>query len=678
MLRRRRATEAQGLPLPRETVALLGDEVKVSRKGPPANLLVGSRSLFLTGIEPDTERDTTWTHGGDGVLCVGQYHVELYAVEGSALSLRWRGRLDDLAAMLQLRGGIWKMMDTDEWAIMSHTVAIDLPKAGGLGRRTRATSRNELVRKFRPLTRSGYQLQSLMDLHNELFADSPVQIPTEKLRDGSLRMSPDLSSILDRGARAIPPGRGDYIRIERLGRASTAKFHEFRIQRLATDDRLLQELDRLTYNVLYLMGIRRSKLFRLAYGERLFTIALPPALLKSEQGEHLAIVPILMLTRLPRMTSFRRTVTVTFVTVPLKIDAAGVRPTRRVPTGAEVAAVADEFAKATEYFSTDRGRKFAVSGALADYAHLPETLSIPELMVRTLETVVQAFTRSKNATLSALRGLRESSISSVCYLVPWVDREDLPWVRWCGGETDELLESEFHRLVFWDDYGERTHAFSTSETVDFPSLSIGNAHGADMSGLTLYNPQLNAKFVLYPARAEAYPNHSVLRWFAWQVYLDAAISSVRSLLGRFHDTIDNAVDLRTVLSSAQDLGTELSEVYDLDLADFFYRREYETLRGVLRLNDDYEYMRGRLAEAQGQSSLREQIMMNNLVLALTLSGLLATTTVAVGQAMQWPALWYAISGVLILAVALGISIGVLEPAQRLRAIHRARKRKKSW
>lgn len=314
---------------------------------------------------------------------------------------------------------------------------------------------------------------------------------------------------------------------------------------------------------------------------------------------------------------------------------------------------------------------FSATGALMDYLTPNRGItSGSALGTAVLEEIASRLannsSRSQREALQSVeRSRNQASFGSACVLADWGSGGQEPWNRWASGVSDSSFEQLLHRTIFSNDYHSLGIPFSSAGSVNFRELCVGNAHGADLAGLTFYNPQEDTKFVAYPLASESFPNHSILRWFAWQVFLDVAIASVRSHVSRFHDSIDSASDLRHILRSAQDLSSELSEVYDLDLADFFYRREFESLRSITHLDDDFNYLMERFASDQGRASLREQILMNNLILAYTIAGSFAAFAIALGTQQQWSAAGYVTASFAVVGAALGASFGLLEPLRRL-------------
>ncbi|MEI2638977.1 MAG: hypothetical protein V9F03_08300 [Microthrixaceae bacterium] len=358
-------------------------------------------------------------------------------------------------------------------------------------------------------------------------------------------------------------------------RTTGETFREFVVDQVEAQGEYSGPLRELQFNLLHLLAVRRTKLFRSKYAARVYTVALPPGLLADADGATIALIPVVTATRLPNAKRFRATMGLTLIVVPVTLGSDG-SMVARMPGHSEVAWLTDDLRAAGGLTPQNGDRK--LEGPLMRYLdQRGEDWSLAgafrAVAIKVSEQATGGHLKQSTARARALSGLRQSTMGSVCYLVDWQSDEGPPWGNWSAGGEDGALRELLHRAVFRSDHTAGADASSTSATVDFRGLSIGNAHGTDMMGITIFNPQDDTKYVLFPIAAEQYPNNSVLRWMTWQVYLDVAVAAVRSLLGRFHDGVDTASDLRRVLRSVQRLTAELAEVYDLDLSDFYYRRE---------------------------------------------------------------------------------------------------------
>jgi hypothetical protein len=602
-----------------------------------------------------------------------RYNIFVKSNRKSYWELCWSDTAAGLEDALEYHNGLLRLARVADWAIVSRSFAIDLPTDNALTKERfeRQPTEERALTRIGTFVHEGSDLKSILRVHGELFSQSEVQTSTLAHAGPSSRMHvlyPALSEMLNYTSTVTQPNRGDYIStyISSDGREWCREF----MLDWQHDGEYSDELRLLEYNIMYLLAIRRTKLFRSKYSSRLYSLMLPPAILSEYETPVLAIIPLVSLSRLPNTSRFRRTISLTIIAIPIRAEEGGALVARR-PDVNEIDNIAQEIAMAGTVKTAKH--QYDISGPLVNYVSIDNAkLRLPYLVSSLALSLARRTCGQKKSSLqasdaSALKGLKESSIGSICYLLDWPGGRDAPWAKWCAGGEDRTFERVLHRAIFLTDYTNPAEAFSTNETVDFRSLSVGSAHGADMSGLTFYNPQDDFKYVLYPRGSERYPNHSMLRWFAWQVYLDVAFSSVRALLGRFHDNIDTTTDLRRAVKAVQDLSTELSEVYDLDLADFFYRREHEKLRSIMHMDNDYEYMRDRLASAQGESSLREQILMNNLVLALTLASVFATLIVAIGQVNKWSAEEYLYGAASTIIGSLLVSFGLMEYLRNLTA-----------
>ncbi|MGH3770116.1 MAG: hypothetical protein ACRDRW_01725 [Pseudonocardiaceae bacterium] len=657
---------------------LLGDDVgRESAHEHGVHLVVDGVRVGL-GYDPQCEAPAETDRRWQTCEIVLRTNYERYSVYTRqtagepGLALSWTEDAASLEQLLRYHGGLVRLARCADWAIVSRSIAIDLLAGNVLtaGHSARA-GESSLAAKLHAFVQNGARLKSILDVHKELFPHSAEQAamrPESTMGTQRRILHPALSAALNYRGSVSAAQRSDYIStyVSSDGREWCREF----LVEQESGGQHARDLRLLEYNLLYLLGIRRTKLFRADYSARLYSVMLPSAVLSRAGSPVLAVVPLLSLSRLPNSSRFRSTIGLTFIVVPVQSDDNGALVARRTGV-AETTEIAVDLSESGTVQQS--GGVYTIDGPLVDYLGGGGTsTSIPDLVARLADNLVRwtcngNAARYARASAAAVRGLVESSMGSVCYLVDWPGGRHAPWARWSAGDEDKMFERVLHRSVFYADHVNPAQAFSTSDTVDFRSLGVGNAHGADMSGLTFYNPHLDSKFVLYPQGSEQYPNHSMLRWFAWQIYLDVAFSCVRALLGRFHDNIDTITDLRHVLRAVQDLSTELSEVYDLDLADFFYRREYEKLRSILRLDSDYEYMRTRLASAQGESSLREQMLMNSLVLALAMSSLLTTLVVTVGQHYKWTVEVYLYGAAAAIATALVISFSFFGPLRRITA-----------
>ncbi|MEV1109148.1 hypothetical protein AB0I95_10890 [Micromonospora sp. NPDC049751] len=592
---------------------------------------------------------------------------------------------EELSTLLDLSGGLWEIAYPRHWALLSSTLALDLPAAAPIVSVVPADHIAPMTREARALqalrgfSHLGTRLVDILHLHDRVTGVRAADAPSRRLDRSILHdLTPPRCELLDFTGSHERLSRPDAVSayLDSEGETYCREYYLRPTDRCPRND----QLDRLAYAMLYLLGIRRTKLFRSSFRDRLYNVLLPCGVLidPATNQPAAALVIAVTLHRLQDSYQFRQTCTFTTMLVPVDVGSLHGLLTARQASLHEI----QRWRKALTSVTVDesRGPRFRLSGPLADYIRLDQADAhridrIIEIAVsRTMTGLAyQTDDEETGATHTAAHNaLREASLTSVGLLTNWADGRNA-WEEWCTGARDAALETVIFQTVFMEDFRSPRLAFASRKTVDLRSLSIGNMHGADMSGLTFFNPQDNCKYVLYPSAAEEFPNHSILRWLAWQVYMDVALTSMQAMLLRFHSQITAAADLRVVLRSVQEISREYSEVYDLELTDYFYRREFERLRALLKMDGDYEQMRKRLTAAQNESSLREQMLVNNLIVALTVSTISATILVAIGEAANWSP-WTYVPWLLIgLSVAGFVTFGMFEPLRRLARRQRRRR-----
>ncbi|MEM9518052.1 MAG: hypothetical protein AAGA37_01915 [Actinomycetota bacterium] len=618
------------------------------------------------------ERGTQIWRRADYLVVTDFSEWSIYEVTEEKPNLVWAADGPETDSALRRFGGLAGIANTKAHAVVSRSFAVEIPRLRRPTLSERLFADDAVRQRVRAgATRNDEQLLDIFSFHERLFDTSGIaqQTVARQSHATQFTLSTQLSPALSFAPEASAANRGDAVTTYGVG-AGRGEAREFIVESPSAD----RDLDEIRYNVAYLLGIRRTKLFRASYAERLYSVVLPAARVNDGAG-CLALVPVLSLTRLPGSTQLRRTIGVTLMCFPISHH--DDRLVARQIDDRRVDSLASSLRCKPGATGTE---EFSAAGPLLEYLRPGRAItSLSGLGTAVLQEVaVRMSDRSDESQRLALRAVERArhhaSFGSACVLTTWESEDEEPWRDWASGAADPAFEHLLHRTVFTSDYHSERVPFSSPRSVDFRDLSVGNAHGADLAGLTFYNPQEDVKYVTYPAASEIWPNHSILRWFAWQVYLDVAIASVRSHVATFHERIDVAGDLRRVLRSAQELSNELAEVYDLDLADFFYRREYESLRAIMRIEDDFRYLMDRLDSAQGKASLREQILMNNLILAYTLAGTFAAFAIAFAETEKWEATAYVVGAVVVVAAAVGASFGLLEPLRRL--LSRARERRR--
>jgi hypothetical protein len=281
-------------------------------------------------------------------------------------------------------------------------------------------------------------------------------------------------------------------------------------------------------------------------------------------------------------------------------------------------------------------RRYTTSGPLTFYIKLPNQCTIPGLLRRLSKGVLQRIlarwygndpTIERLVSNALFPSNMESRIATISLQVEWAPPDGFkhPWERWLATGDDKVFSNNLFRTLFYFDYVDPYSADASSYALQFKQFNVGDTSGADMGGMTFFNPQESLKFVLYPRARERYPDFSIVRWMVWQVYIDSALASLRALIYKFHPIFESRGDMHSIIDTLDEMIQEFVDFYDLDIRDYFYRKEYEKIRTLMQVDTDYAQLLAKFASYKEEESLREQRLINKLILSLTI----ATVTISV-------------------------------------------------
>lgn len=609
---------------------------------------------------------------------------------------------EEVANEIAFVGSLWDSIFPSHRAILTRTISVTAPRSEqgalfGLHHRsvgawklafasapTRALREEEVVLQrlrtllieprlmsdsVRPL-----RLVAIDDLRQELSAieERPPSVVSENFEGAYVvrRYSPVRSPLLDFGESESPhpPSRRDYVTTYRPGPGHTEFHRDFFVSpaRWASED---LELYRAAFGLLHTLAIRRSGLFKVGFAQRVYSLLLPPAVAQDPSIPEKGYVffPCLILYRVPKQATFRRTFTLTFIAVPIHITG----PTQNAPrprgpwAGTARQASIDEIrALMTDLrvpLANDgipsKSPHFNLWGPLVDLLRISDRpVSIPELIHRTSTYVVgrvlNAGTRASPPAIQVIGDGRtplgsapaltfasslESRVASMLLLVGWrpSSGEDHAWEKWIRTGVDNTLRDNVFKLLFYEDFLNPKTAYTSRTALDLKGLHVGNTLGGDMSGMTFYEPYDDTKLIVYPRQHERYPDYSIVRWMAFSIYTDSALASLQGMIHRFHGDIDEKGDLREVIAQLDDMIQSFVELYDLDIRAYFYRREYEKLRELLRIDRDYDSLLKKFDSVKDDATLREQRLINKLLVALAVSTVTAGILGTLAQNEKW-------------------------------------------
>lgn len=613
---------------------------------------------------------------------------------------------EEMATEVAFLGSMWATVFPEHRAILTRTTSFAVPK----GRKSALFDAHQLrdrewkVNLARKHTRSLQEEQATLDRLTRVFTGPPpdefwvrpllklmtIEDLRERLVETKLdaptilsetvegeyilrRYSPTCSEIIDFGEASSRqgPSRRDYVITYPHGPNQTEFHRDFFLSPndWKSDE---SELYRAVFDLQHVLAIRRSGLFKLGFAQRVYTVLLPPAVVQNTTSptEGYLFAPCVILYRVPRHGTFRRTFTLTFIAIPVNLvsaKAAGNDSSSPHIEKARLAGIDEIRALKSDLkapLANDglppSGPSVHVCGPLARAIGVPPSCSsIPELVHRvstyvasrvleggdlepntaSLSTTQTRDVASRSAGAITFASSLESRVASMLLQVEWNSPpgETHPWEKWLRTGQDNSLRDNIYKLLFYEDFLAPERGYSSRRSVDLEAMRVGNTLGADMSGMTFFDPTDDLKLIVYPRQRERYPDYSIVRWMAFSIYADSALSSLQGMIQRFYDDLDQQGDLGAIVETLDDMIQSFVELYDLDIRLYFYRREYEKLRELLRVDRNYELLLSKFSSVKDDASLKEQRLFNKLLLAFTVSTVTVGILTTVATIKQWHA-----------------------------------------
>ena len=610
-------------------------------------LEVGTKKLVITTLRVEDVRKKLNEQLNDSILLVTDFSAfSFYKVQNTSISeLPFTSYSQtELTSEIEITGSVWESIFPAHHGIVTRTISYSIPKQHSGN--TIFEFRSSLFKKQPTHEETTFELLKcletksckLTDFHSfdaKLNPNGYSQKQKSKKGEGRFTMNkyyPKRSKIFDFGTPPESFLREDYVTTY-LDKQK--EFHRDFIILPNQWGNFENELKEAAFDVLHTIAIRRTSLFRHDFTSRLFNILLPPVLLNNptDKSEFLTIFPCILLNKIPNKKYFRNTISITYIVCSAK-EVEDELVSDKQPLE-KIYLIKNELMES--YYSFKKpDNKFFSSGPLKSYLNIPDNTTISETVHNINEGILKKLLhldkkpndkKSHDSVNNILYSqTRIANLASVFLLVDWKAPKGFtqPWEKWVTKE-DSIFDKILYRTISHSDFMKPRYGNTSLFAMNMRELNIGNTLGADMTGMTLFNPREDMKIVIFPKYLENYPNLSLIRWMAWQYYIDAALSSLRVLIDKFHTVLSHRTDLNFIIATLNEMVDEFVELYDLDLVNLFYRREYEKIRNLLGIDNDYTQLLTQFNSSKEDSSLREQRLVNKLLVGLTL----ATATIAI-------------------------------------------------
>ncbi|WP_224372340.1 hypothetical protein [Hyalangium versicolor] len=606
--------------------------------------------------------------------------------------------IDELAAEVALVGSVWSSVFPSHRSILTRTVAMSVPREErgilfdqrkgrlrGLWTALRPGLCPEARREIRALDRlrsvfgrgDGLQLLSIEDLRQRLALGGGSDTKLSERQTGDLVVrtyQPPYSKVVQFHPAAPLQGasRGDYVLSYQPRGSQTEFYREFVV---SIDDWKPEEIElyRAAMDILHVLAIRRSGLFRLGFAERVYTVLMPPALLTDGSRNHgIFFAPCVILYQVPQNSTFRRTFTISYIAIPVELDAdnSGEKPVSplsrirgpRAATIDELRALRRDLRAHVVPDHRSGESPLRVLGPLAELLGTDgRRLTLPQMLQEVGEFIARRIIAngdSSDASTAAammLTATVESTLSAMLLQVEWSPPTGAaqPWEDWLITGKDRAFADNVYKLMFYEDFMSPRSGYTSRRGIDLARMLVGNTLRTDMNGMSFFDPTDELKLILYPLDREQYPNYSIVRWMAFSLYSESALCSLHGMIQLFYVDLHRQSDLRRVVETLGEMTESFAELYDLDIRRHLYRQEYEKLRELAKIDRDYAFLVEKFGSVKEDASLREQRLFNKLLVAFTV----ATTSISIigtiAQVSQWT--WGRILAVTIpVAVALTV------------------------
>jgi hypothetical protein len=626
----------------------LGNNVaKENDKSIGTVLEVDTKKLIITILKVEDVREKLKRQFNDSVLLITDFSAfSFYKVRDTSITkLPFTSYTQsELTSEIEITGSVWDSFFPKHHGIVTRTISYSIPKQHSGN--SIFEFKNSLFKKQPSHDETTFDLLKcletesckLTDLHTfdaELNPNSRSQKAKSKKREGRFIMNkyyPNRSRIFDFGTPPESFIREDYVTTY-LDKKD--EFHRDFIIVPNEWGKFKDELKEAAFDVLHTIAIRRTSLFRHDFTSRLFNILLPPVLLNNptDMSEFLTVFPCILLNKIPNKKYFRNTISITYIVCSAK-ETKGELVSDKQPLE-KLYLIKDELMES--YYSFKKtDNKFISSGPLKYYLHIPENTTISETVRHINEGILKKLLHLNKKTNDKVfhdsvhnilySQTRIANLASVFLLVDWKAPKGFtqPWEKWIAKE-DSIFDKILFKTISHSDFMKPSYGNTSLFAMKMRELNIGNTLGSDMTGMTLINPREDMKIIIFPKHLEKYPNFSLIRWMAWHYYIDTALSSLRVLIDKFHTVLAHRTDLNFIIATLNEMVDEFVELYDLDLVNLFYRKEYEKIRNLLGIDNDYTQLMTQFNSAKEDSSLREQRLVNKLLVGLTL----ATATISI-------------------------------------------------
>ncbi|MDG7035350.1 MAG: hypothetical protein JRM78_03930 [Nitrososphaerota archaeon] len=374
---------------------------------------------------------------------------------------------------------------------------------------------------------------------------------------------------------------------------------------------------KVAYDLLVILGIRRSGSFTPNLALRTFNLCLPigrlkPRDAKKDDGEGMRkqlsrvstflVTPIITLNMKPGNSYFRRTISLSLVLVPVGEEFT----TSRKVTAYEMAHLSD-----TEFELQDSPLKEFLELLEPKSGIHPDCLTAAQLAQA---LIMMFYHKTRGSGADKIDGVEleelfnQMSVSEhniQVLLSPSLVNKDVE--NFYRNSISPRLREELRSIVlprqyFYDGTGE-----PFPDTVEFQRMVIADEAKADATGLDLFSRPGSNLIEFYYAQAEDFPRRSIKWGLPWAIYMNIGTSVLGAMIHSFYQEIESKErSAKTLISVENNFIDDIEEFYDLDIIAPNYKERYEKLRDLSGMDADFRALKEKLASLKTNVVLEDQ------------------------------------------------------------------------
>ncbi len=379
---------------------------------------------------------------------------------------------------------------------------------------------------------------------------------------------------------------------------------------------------KVAYDLLLLLGLRRSHIFTFEMATRVFNISLPIGRLKpvekreeltyakkryqDEVGNYL-VLPIISLNgRVTKnISNFRNTLAVSLLLVPVN----NIFSNKRKVSPHEMHHVYEK----TEFELIDSPlKKFLKSGAAF------EGLTLSNFLRHIcLETVEMMNVNEESIEIELSNILPISMQITEAILSPNVTDSNIEEFQQESVATE--LFNDFRNIITPHQSLDDVAFAYYPNVADFRKMSITDNLKLDSNYMTFYNRQRSRLIIFHGINQERFPQSSIFWSLSWGFYMNLSVSVLKAMIHSFYHEISSSDkrQVKTLMKIESDLIEDIDEFYDLDLRISVYKEMYEKIRRLDGVNKDFRMLKEKLGSLKTNLVLEEQTKVNSRILLLT-------------------------------------------------------------